>query len=257
MTQPQPRDPRSRAGLLWREARPPSRGPKPKLTLWQIAECAIAIADADGLDAVSMQRVASELGYTPMSLYRYVSSKDDLLDIMLDVASGQPPAYTGDPDDWRAEIEAWAERIWEMYWQHPWATAVEIVAAPNGPNQLEWFEAALRPLSRSGLPDEDLVSATLFLLGAVRQLASLAISIVTARKAAGVTATEAERGYEAELQEFITPDRFPVLTRLAESGIFGPSGEVGEQDAAVGIDMRFGVQRLLDGIEAYVEKRTS
>lgn len=250
------KDARSRAELLWQDAQPPSRGPKPKLTLRQIADVAITIADTDGIEAVSMQRVAKELGYTPMSLYRYVPSKDDLVEIMFDIAAGQPPPYTGDPADWRAELEAWTEGIWELYWRHPWTAGVQVVAPPAGPNQLGWLEAVLGPLSRAGLADDELVSAALFLLGAVRQIAALAIGTVAARRAAGVTSAEAEADFEAGLREFVPPDRFPVLARLARSGGFNADGELSERDAAGGFDMRFGVRLVLDGIEAYVKSRT-
>ena len=81
-----------RLQLLWGLQERPRRGPKPGLSLERIVDAAIGLADAGGLAAVSMARVAAELGFTTMSLYRYVPTKDDLLELMVDAASGLPPA---------------------------------------------------------------------------------------------------------------------------------------------------------------------
>ena len=86
-----------------------SRGPKPALTLEAIAETAIRVADADGLDAVSMQRVAAELGFTKMALYRYLPGKSDLLALMVEHALGGPPDL-GDVT-WRQGLRAWAHAL--------------------------------------------------------------------------------------------------------------------------------------------------
>lgn len=249
----EPKDPmRTRIELLWGGAQRPSRGPKPKLTLGQIASTALGIADADGLEAVSMQRVAKELGYTAMSLYRYVPGKEQLVEVMMEVAAGLPPDFTGDPGDWRAELEAWVRGLWDLYLRHPWVLRVQISGPPIGPHQLAWFEAALRPLSRAGLDASDLVSATMFLLGAVRQLAGITLDMTRGVSDAGLTMPESEAGYESALRELIDADRFPVLAKLVGSGVFHPTGL---PDSGIGIDLEFGVQRVLDGIEAYVRSR--
>ena len=94
-------------------------GPKPALTLERIADAAVAIADAEGIDAISMQRVAAEFGYTKMSLYRYVTSKDELVAAMIDRAVEEPPrhdAVTG----WKPQLEAWT-RLLAATWQDPWS----------------------------------------------------------------------------------------------------------------------------------------
>ncbi|PXY22255.1 TetR/AcrR family transcriptional regulator [Prauserella muralis] len=248
-------DPRARLELLellWRGGQRPSRGPKPKLTLDQIAQAAISLADAEGLDALSMQRVATELGYTTMSLYRYVSGKDQLVELMTDKAAGDPPPYTGDPADWRAELEAWVHALWELYLRHPWTLRAQLSTPPAGPHQLAWFEAALRPLTRAGLTGGDAISATLLLLAAVRQFAGFAVDMTAGRARAGLTTEESEAGYDAALREFVDPDRYPALTALIGDGVFQPTGL---PDSGIGLDLDFGVHRVLDGIESYVRAR--
>ena len=88
--------------LLWGRQPAPSRGPKPAITLTGIAEAAIRIGDAEGLDAVSMQRIAGELPVTKMALYRYVPGKTELLAVMSDLAMGAPPERPGLP--WREAL---------------------------------------------------------------------------------------------------------------------------------------------------------
>src|SRR6188472_3481725 len=90
--------------LAWGIAASPQRGPKREMSVERIVEAAVEIADAEGLGAVSMAAVAAQLGYTPMSLYRYVTAKDDLILLMQESATGLPPASV-------REIEGWRERL--------------------------------------------------------------------------------------------------------------------------------------------------
>src|SRR6476661_5122429 len=87
--------------LLWGTKERAPRGPKPTLTVPQIVESAIAIADAEGIDNVSMRRVAERLGVGAMSLYRYVPSKAELLDLMVDAVYGERPAPADADGGWR------------------------------------------------------------------------------------------------------------------------------------------------------------
>ncbi|PXY30046.1 TetR family transcriptional regulator [Prauserella coralliicola] len=245
-------DPRKRVELLWGASERPSRGPKPKLTLEDIVAAGVRVADEEGLEALSMQRVAKELGFTTMSLYRYVPSKERLVEVMLDRASDGPPVFTGEVRDWREEIEAWVRALWAMYRLHPWALEAKVSAPPIGPGQLAWFEAALRPLAHAGLADGELISTVMFLLGAVRELAGIAFGVERARAQAGISAAESEAGYDALLREFVDAERFPSLAKLVSEGAFAPSGLA---DEGVDLDLDFGVRRVLDGIEAYVAAR--
>src|SRR5690606_17125959 len=96
---------------------PPS---KQSLTIDRIVQAAIAVADADGLRAVSMARVAADLGFTPMSLYRHITSKDDLLLRMQDRAVGAPPPDGFGEGDWRTALQGWAMTIWAGLRTHAW-----------------------------------------------------------------------------------------------------------------------------------------
>src|SRR5688500_11070334 len=93
------------------------RGPKPALSTERIVESAVDIADAEGLDAVTMQRLGEAFGFTAMSLYRYVRKKSDLVDAMIESALGPPPRLDG---AWRARLGSWAERTLACFGRHPW-----------------------------------------------------------------------------------------------------------------------------------------
>ena len=87
------------------------KGPKPALSLARIVDAAVLIADTEGLDAVSMGRVAAELGAAPMSLYRHVSAKEELLRLMVDAAWDDSPGSLLSGENWRAGLSRWA---WAM-----------------------------------------------------------------------------------------------------------------------------------------------
>src|SRR6478735_6678105 len=91
--------------LAWGVAANPQRGPKREMSVERIVEAAVEIADADGLGAVSMAAVAARLGYTPMSLYRYVSAKDDLVLLMQEEATGLPSDSIREQEGWRSRLE--------------------------------------------------------------------------------------------------------------------------------------------------------
>jgi AcrR family transcriptional regulator len=238
--------------LLWDDVEQGSRGPKPSLSVDVIARTAIAIADAEGFDALSMERVARELGYTTMSLYRYVPSKEHLVEVMVDRAIGPPPPPPGEAVDWRTELEDWVRGVWDMNVRHPWTLRVEISGPPVGPNQLAWFDAALRPLARAGLGPGDMISAAIFLAGVVRELARISVEQRAARAEAGVSATEVEAGFATVLRTYVDAERFPTLWALANDRVFDPAEPA--DDDTLEFDLTFGVRRLLDGIQAYVTR---
>ncbi len=106
--------------LLWGEPKVPSRGPKPGLDLARIVRTAIELADAEGLAALSMRRVAERLGVGAMSLYTYIPGKAELLDLMLDQVQGELLMEELPGGDWRARLEARARQDWALYERHPW-----------------------------------------------------------------------------------------------------------------------------------------
>src|SRR5690606_7185620 len=111
----------------------------------------IEIADAEGLGAVSMAAVAARLGYTPMSLYRYVNAKDDLVLLMQEEATGLPSDELRAQADWREGLEALCREQLQSYVAHPWMLDIPISGSPATPHSSAWMDVGLRLLSRTPL----------------------------------------------------------------------------------------------------------
>ncbi|MBB5867603.1 AcrR family transcriptional regulator [Allocatelliglobosispora scoriae] len=233
--------------LLWGKDTPRgTRGPRPGLDLEKITRAALAIADAEGINALSMQRVAGDLGYTTMSIYNYVPGKDQLIELMIDAATPPPPQpQVG--DTWREELERWVRATWELYHAHPWVLKVPTLNPPLGPHQLAWFEAALQALIRSGLAGGEVLSLGLYVIGSVRGQAAMALDLTTATSAQE-TADIAEA-----MSRVITADRFPALHAVSTPSSTEEYGAAGQRL----MELEFGLKLLLDGVEAYVEHRSS
>jgi AcrR family transcriptional regulator len=221
--------------LLWGSPERPSRGPKPGLSVERIVRAAIELADRDGLGALSMQRVAAEFGFTTMSLYRYVPGKSELIDLMIDTAVGEPPDLSAIPGGWRPKLAEWARLTWVVFQRHPWFLA-EATQRIMGPNQLGFLETAVATLGRCGLTGEEIMASVLMVNGYVRSLAPFSGELAGASNEWGNAVGALIRQHA---------DRFPALNAAIAEGAFGPS----EFD-----DFEFGLQRVLDGLEVYIER---
>lgn len=223
-----------------------TRGPKPGLTLERIAEAGIELARRDGIGAVSMARVAGELGAGTMSLYRYVASKDELLTLMVDDALGAPTV----PDSirrsgWRAGLEWWARTVRERYRCHPWVLKVPITAPPLGPNNVAWMETALDAMAGIPLSEPEKLSTLLLITGFVRNEATLSADIAAARQAGAPSLT-----YGAILSQLTDASSFPAVHRAIASGTLDDD-DADDFDA----DFDYGLERILDGIDALIRRK--
>ncbi|MDG9719261.1 TetR/AcrR family transcriptional regulator [Streptomyces sp. DH24] len=231
--------------LLWDTGRRPSRGPRPTLTLDQIVEAAVRIADAEGLDAVSMRRVATELGTGAMSLYRYVPGKAELLDLMLDRVQrpSQDPAAYGD-GGWRRALEALAHATLALYRRHPWLLHVNQCRPILGPGALDGMESVLARIKPMGLSDPELLSVIIMIDGYVVGAARTQVHQEEAERRSGLTDAQFWEAQQPVLEEVMASGRYPVLASLSED-TFSPAFD----------HFRFGLQRILDGLEVLVARR--
>ena len=152
-----------------RGAQPPRRDRG--LSRDEIVSAAIAVADAEGPEAISMRRIARELSAGAMSLYWYVASKEELLDLMLDAieAEIEVPEPSG---DWRADLGAFAHRTRAALRQHMWAIEFIGTRPPSGPNDVRNLERLLSLLDATGVDDYRLImgvfmTVATFVIGAV------------------------------------------------------------------------------------------
>ncbi|WHT21268.1 TetR/AcrR family transcriptional regulator [Crossiella sp. CA-258035] len=239
--------------LLWGERAQPSRGPRPKMSVDKIVEAAVRIADAEGLGALSMQRVAAELGYTTMSLYRYVPAKEQLVDLMVDHAIGTPPAELTAEQHWRAALTGWAHAFWAVCQRHPWLLKVQADRPPVGPNQLSWLECGLRALAGLGFEGYERVSVVTFIFAAVQGLAKVSVD---QRPLTDHAEGPVANAYAATLGRFVSPDRYPELAGIMAGGAFDVPADHPEPNDVLP-DLEFGLSHLLNGIEAFVQARQS
>ncbi|WP_240687329.1 TetR/AcrR family transcriptional regulator [Amycolatopsis suaedae] len=220
--------------LLWEPQSVPRRGPRPGLTLDAVARAGVEIADADGLAAVTMQRVAASLGVTKMALYRYVPGKDELVALMVDRAVGEPPELDG---DWRPRLRGWAHALFERFWHHPWAIAATVGARPVGPNEVGWLDVAVTALDGTGLRGAEMLDVAVTLTGHVRGIAQQAASARHPEEALASTLAALVAGRR---------DRMPVLAAALES--------VADDERDNALD--FGLDRILDGVALLITSRT-
>jgi AcrR family transcriptional regulator len=234
----------------WGVRRRPPRGPRPGLSLERIVDAGVRIATADGLDAVSMSRVADELNAGTMALYRYVGSKDELLALMVDAALGPPPAAPRSPE-WRAGLTAWARRYMEVLRRVPWVVRVPIGGPPITPNQIAWFDRGLGALHRLGLSAEEKISLLVLLSGYVRSQAGLEADLVEALSAPAGPGGRVAASYGEILRTLVDADRFPSLFELMTEGAF----DAGTDNYDANAEFEFGLRIFLEGLGSLVRTR--
>lgn len=218
------------------------RGPKRGLTLAEILDAAIELADEDGVAALSMARVAKRLGFTTMSLYRYVESKDELLELIADRVIGTPPEIPSDLP-WRTGLEVWARAEYDALMRHRWWLRLPISGAPLGPNNMAWLETALGCLASTPLPEALKVQVAL----------NVSVHVIgRARFTADLVVDAESDNYAAILPRLIDPVRFPALTAALAGDAFA-ADDVDWEDA----DFRFALGLLLDGVERIVSRYES
>ncbi|MGP4044227.1 TetR/AcrR family transcriptional regulator [Streptomyces sp. 2A115] len=230
--------------LLWDTGRRPSRGPKPGLTLDRIVETAVRIADAEGLEAVSMRRISTELGTGTMSLYRYVPGKGELLDLMLDRVQRPGDDVTALGENWRATLEALARESLALYQRHPWLLRVNQSRPVLGPSAIDGMEKVISRIKPMGLRDPELVSVVIMIDSYVTGAARTRLYAQEAEHRTGLTDAEFWAAQYPVLEKVMTSGRYPVMASLSDDAF---STEFDH--------FEFGLQRILDGLEAFVERQ--
>jgi AcrR family transcriptional regulator len=227
--------------LLWGQAEGGRRGPKPALTLERIGRAAIELADAHGLAAVSMKRVAEAVGVSTMALYRYVDTKDDLLTVMLEFASVPAPDLRR-RRTWRSALEAWCRAYRDVLLAHPWMLDIPVTEPPATPEQLRWMEAMVLALDGTGLTAQEQTGVLLQLNVYVR--GDVALSNQVGEQ------DDVSPGWVAKVLALADPADYPGVFGLLGSGEFDEDDDPAEQ-------FEFGLQRTLDGIALLVERRSA
>jgi DNA-binding transcriptional regulator YhcF (GntR family) len=231
----QPRTPKRRQN---------TREPQPDLSRDRIVRAAMEIADTEGIAALSMRRVATDLDVATMSLYRHVHSKDDLIVFMIDEAIGEETFPGTPPEGWRARLELAARLQWRLFRRHRWlAPAMSLTRPQLAPNALAHTEWVLRALEGFGLDPSAMIHVHVMLFSYVRGLATSLEEEAEAERDTGMTSDEWMDTQEAALEAIAGSGSFATFLRIAKESDF---------DLDLDTLFEFGLMRMLDGLEVYL-----
>lgn len=245
-------DPIRTLELMWGRTTPGRRGPKSKVGVADLVAAAVAIADTEGIEAVSTRRVAEAVGISPMSFYTHIPDKAVLLDLMLDaVATGPDPAASPPvfvPAEWRANVTMVARGLRAFYLAHPWALQIATHRPVLGPNTLRSYDSFLGAFEGLGLSDIEmdlcLITVANYVHGAVRDV--VRSSMVKAQT--GMSDDDWWHTIEPFL-ETLDFSPYPVASRVGAS--VGELYGLGNPDLA----FDFGLEVILDGLARLIASR--
>ncbi|GAB7049891.1 GntR family transcriptional regulator [Catenuloplanes indicus JCM 9534] len=224
----------------------PVRGVPRDLTRDRLVRTAIEIADAEGLDALSMRAIGARLGTATMSAYRHVADKDELIALMADAAYGEIGYPEGEePLAWRPRIERAARALWTLYRRHPWLPHVDSLFRPLPlPNLLTHDEQILRALDGHGLTPEEMLNHSILIYTQVQSLAMQLEREAQAQSASGISGEEWVARTSPAMAALMTGDRHPVWSRMM--AVVTADGFDLDLDAL----FELGLRTTLDGLAA-------
>lgn len=225
--------------IMWGMREQPTRGRKATISLDAIVARAVEVADAEGLDAVSMRRLSSDLGVGTMSLYRHVPGKSELIDLMIDhvnaMPDGPPPSDLG----WREHLERCARGSYRNYLQHAWILQVDQSRPLLGPNAIAGLELFLKGLEGLDLTGQQKMMVIMSIDAYVSGLARQEVQATRAEQRTGVSDEEFWSAQAPVLERVMSTGAYPVLAGLSMDAF----------DAGWADTFDLGLTALLDGFE--------
>ncbi|MFE7777894.1 TetR/AcrR family transcriptional regulator [Streptomyces sp. NPDC057445] len=249
-------DPERTLVLLWRDHRGPARparGPKQALTVDAIVDSAIRVADTEGLDALSMRKVAEPLGVSTMSLYTYVHGRAELVNCMLDKVLSESPSLAEVEGGWRKALERYAHGARDIARRHPWVPPLFSSRMLMGPNETAVWDGVLHAVCGTGLDEREMLTVVNLVNGYVRGATVQETDVEQDERRSGLSYQEWFERSGPVLERLIPFTRYPTLTKVWMSGVFDEPGSGFGPDGG----FEFGLQRVLDGIERYIDERTA
>ncbi|MFD8546344.1 TetR/AcrR family transcriptional regulator [Streptomyces sp. NPDC059649] len=225
---------------IWMRPERPTTGRRPTYSRAQITQAAVRIADAEGLEAATMRRIAAEIGTGAMSLYRYVPSRDDLIELMADHLMGEIDITDIPSDDWRAALTGYANELRAMWLRHPWVATVHQSLPGLGPNQLLLIERVMGALDPLVSIDENLrIMAMLnsHIEGSVREEITTAEEV----RRSGLSESEWMARRSPRIHQLVSSGKYPIFTRIVTEAAHQPHLRRDDQ-------FRNGLQHILDYI---------
>lgn len=204
--------------LLWRTSEPASRKTDADLSIERIVRAAIDIADAKGIDALTMRAVSDELGVGTMSTYTYVPGKGELLDLMTDAAYGEIATAEIAGADWAERLTCIARINWNFLQKHPWMLISDDRIRPVlGPNTITKYENELRAIDGIPIDDVQLDAILTLAISHAQNTARMTINALEAEQASGMTDDQWWSGYATYLQRMLDPSKYPTATRVGDA----------------------------------------
>ncbi|MFI7470315.1 TetR/AcrR family transcriptional regulator [Nonomuraea sp. NPDC049646] len=221
---------------------PAGRAAEAALDQDRVVRAAIALADREGVAAVSMRRIATVLGVGVMSLYRYVPSREELNDLMVDAVFAARPLPEPGPDGWRARLELSARQEWELYRRHPWVSHLVAVTTrpPVAPALMAYTDWRMRALDGHGLDFATLVQVAIMIGTYVQSAAVPLAHEAQAARTSRHSRREWARARKEAFARSIGAARLPMVSEFGDEAF-----EASEPENI----FEFGIHRLLDGIE--------
>jgi AcrR family transcriptional regulator len=230
--------------VIWTRPERAGKGPAPSHSRAEITAAAIALADSEGIDAVSMRKVAAKLGAGTGTLYRYLSRKDDLLDLMIDAVEGEDGGPAPLSGDWRQDLRAFARRARSIIHRHPWVAVLAAGRPTLGPNGLRLAEHTLDSIAELRLTIDDMLVSLETLQAFVRGYTLGELAEQEAIRRSGLDRDQWMTAHAPYLQKIIADGQHPLVARVvldAESPHADPRDERG---------FELGLERILDGLSA-------
>lgn len=239
-------DPDRTLGLLWRRTLGTpqgSRGPRQRVSVDEVIEAGIAVADSDGLPAFSMRKVADRLGLKLMSIYTYVPGRAELIGLMIDEVAGEVvlPPHEG---PLRQRLAGVAQLLWDEFHRHPWLLQVEESRPWIGPHLSDRYEWQLAAIEGAGFTDLEMDQVVTLVSGFTHASARASVAARRTAEQSGISDAEWWAVNAPVLERVMPPGRYPLsgrvgtVTGLEYNAVSDP-----------GRSFRFGLDRILDGLE--------
>lgn len=240
--------------LLWRRVlgeTQGSRGPKQRSSVDEVIRAAIAIADAEGLDALSMRKVGDRLGLRVMSVYTYVANRAELISLMIDEVIGEEPVkpHRGSV---RTRLKRICQQLYDGYLRHPWLLQAQTVRGNLGPNVVTRYEWQLAAIEGIGVDDISMDQIITLVSGFAASAAQAVIDVRRTQEVSGMTDAEWWEVNAPILEQVMAGTDFPLSGRVGTT-----TGEAYNAATNPDLSYRFGLDRILDGIELYIESHSS
>ena len=228
--------------LMWGTATAPSRGPRPGLSVDRIVDVAIGVADSEGLPAVSMRRIANDLGIGVMGLYRYVPGKSELVDLMLDAVQRDIPDPYPLGDDWRSRLRVVTENLIEHYRRHRWLLEISQARPLMGPEAIRTYDDSLRCMDDIGLTDHEMAWTVAMLDSLARGASQWVVEYKEAAERTGISDEDWWATQMPYIEKAMADGKRATMARVVANDPY--------QD-----DTDFVIDRALDGIAALIAQR--